>query len=410
MPYQELIKNFNGIRGVLRDFYVYGFHTRRDFTGKSLRSYDDQRRRVESWLKDCMRFRQEPGGKVVFLTVDNRTVSRNPLYEAYKAKSFTPWDAALHFLLLDLLHRKGPQSFNALVDGVCDALQQADPDTPLPDASTIRNKLKEGRELGLVESHKEGRSLVYRLAETPWDPAGWQLALCFASEQLPLGVVGSYLLDRCPRRSSFLSFKHHYLFGALEQEIACTLAEAHRDHRRVALVFYKKGRGPGERLTVYPLKIYTSAATGRSYVLACDIGETRPRLFRLDRLERVEPGREETDWARLEAVGREFVTHLWGISAGAANRPLERVTLEVEAGPEEPYIPERLEREKRNGQVEQVGPTRWRFTTEVYDARELLPWLRTFIGRIVRLDCSNPQVTKRFWKDLETLQKLYQEG
>lgn len=409
MPYTELIKNFNGIRGVLRDFYVFGFHTRRDFTGKSLRSYDDQRRRVESWLRECMRFRQEPGGKVVFLTVDNRTVAHNPLYEAFKAKSFTPWDAALHFLLLDLLHRKGPQPFNTLVDGVCGALQQADPDAPLPDASTIRNKLKEGETLGLMASRKVGRSLVYRLAETPWDPAGWQTALCFASEQLPLGVIGSYLLDWCPTRTSFLSFKHHYLFGALDQEIACTLAEAHSARRRVELVFHPKGRGTGERLTAYPLKIYTSAATGRSYVLAGSIEGKRPRLFRLDRLERVELAQPEPDWDRLEAEGRAFATHLWGISASAANHALERVTLEVEAGPEEPYIPQRLEREKRNGQVEQVGPTRWRFTTEVYDARELLPWLRTFIGRIVRLECSNPQVTKRFWKDLETLQDFYKE-
>lgn len=409
MPYRELIKNFNGIRGVLRDFYVCGFHTRRDFTGKSLRSYDDQRRRVESWLQDCMRFRQEPGGKVVFLTVDNRTVLHNPLYEAYKAKSFTAWDAALHFLLLDLLQRKGAQSFKALVDGVCSALQQGNPDASLPDASTIRNKLKEGEALGLVESHKAGRSLVYRLADTPWDPSGWQTALCFASEQLPLGVIGSYLLDRCPRRISFLSFKHHYLFGALDQELACTLAEAHTAHRRVELVFHKKGRGPAERLTAYPLKIYTSAATGRSYVLASVTEEKRPRLIRLDRLEQVKMAREEPDWARLEAEGRTFAAHLWGISASSARHPLERVVLEVEAGPDEPYIPERLEREKRNGHVEQVGPTRWRFTTEVYDARELLPWLRTFIGRITRLECSNRQVEKRFWQDLETLQKLYEE-
>lgn len=35
MAYSELIKNFEKIRVYMRDFYVYGFHTRNDFAWKS---------------------------------------------------------------------------------------------------------------------------------------------------------------------------------------------------------------------------------------------------------------------------------------------------------------------------------------------------------------------------------------
>ena len=262
MAYQELIKDFNTTRSVLRDFYVQGFHTRQDFRLKSLRSYDNERRRVESWLRDAMGFRQEPEGKVVFLTVDCRTVRHNPLYEAFRAKSFTPWDAALHFLLLDLFHRQGELSFAAVADQVCGALLQADPDCSLPDASTIRNKLKEGVELGIFCSRKVGKSLYYRLADAAWNPAGWSAALCFASEALPLGIVGAYLLDRCPEQEAFLSFKHHYLSGALDQEILCQLAAAHEEKRKVRLEFQKKEGKAGETLEVSPLKVYCSTATG----------------------------------------------------------------------------------------------------------------------------------------------------
>ena len=146
MAYQELIKDFNTTRSVLRDFYVQGFHTRQDFRLKSLRSYDNERRRVESWLRDAMGFRQEPEGKVVFLTVDCRTVRHNPLYEAFRAKSFTPWDAALHFLLLDLFHRQGELSFAAVADQICGALLQANPDCPLPDASKVGGQAVLGRQ------------------------------------------------------------------------------------------------------------------------------------------------------------------------------------------------------------------------------------------------------------------------
>ena len=50
MAYHELINNFNHIRAYLRSFYVYGFRHRDEFTQKSSRSYDNERRRVESWL------------------------------------------------------------------------------------------------------------------------------------------------------------------------------------------------------------------------------------------------------------------------------------------------------------------------------------------------------------------------
>lgn len=43
MAYSELIKNFSKIRTYMRDFYVYGFKSREEFTQKSSRSYDDER-------------------------------------------------------------------------------------------------------------------------------------------------------------------------------------------------------------------------------------------------------------------------------------------------------------------------------------------------------------------------------
>ena len=103
MAYSELIKNFERIRDYMREFYVYGFKSRDEFTKKSARSYDDERRRVESWLGDYMRFRQTADGKKVFLSIDSRISHHNPFYKAWKAKSFTDGDITLHFLIFDVL-------------------------------------------------------------------------------------------------------------------------------------------------------------------------------------------------------------------------------------------------------------------------------------------------------------------
>ena len=54
MAYSELFKNYSDIRNFMRRFYVYGFEKRQDFTAKSSRSYDDNRRRLDSWLEDYM--------------------------------------------------------------------------------------------------------------------------------------------------------------------------------------------------------------------------------------------------------------------------------------------------------------------------------------------------------------------
>ena len=88
MAYSELVKNFNRIREYMRDFYVYGFKSRDEYTQKSARSYDDERRRLESVLGDYMQFRKSADGKTMFLSIDSRISRHNPLYKAWKTKSF----------------------------------------------------------------------------------------------------------------------------------------------------------------------------------------------------------------------------------------------------------------------------------------------------------------------------------
>ena len=38
MAYHELVKNFNHVRDYMREFYIYGFKSREEYTKKSPRS------------------------------------------------------------------------------------------------------------------------------------------------------------------------------------------------------------------------------------------------------------------------------------------------------------------------------------------------------------------------------------
>ena len=50
-----------------------------------------------------MEFHQTADGKNVFLSIDSRVTRHNPLYKAWKTKSFTDGDITLHFIIMDIL-------------------------------------------------------------------------------------------------------------------------------------------------------------------------------------------------------------------------------------------------------------------------------------------------------------------
>ena len=79
----------------------------------------------------------------------------------------------------------------------------------------------------------------------------------------------------------------------------------------------------------------------------------------------------------------------------------------VYAGDDEPHIPCRLEREKRCGRVERLDRNHWRYFADVYDALEMLPWIRTFIGRITEIECTDARVTERFYGDMAAMAQMY---
>lgn len=406
MAYSELIKNFNRIRAYMREFYVYGFKRRTGYTKKSARSYDDERRRLESWMGEDMQFRQTPEGKTVFLSIDSRVQRHNPLFAAWKAKSFTDGDITLHFILFDLLY--APEvalSLSQIMAGVDDYLQ-AFACPRLFDASTVRKKLNEYRREGLVLAEKRGKTLYYRRAETA-PPCSGQV-LDFFSEVAPCGVVGAYLLDRQPPHRPLFAFKHHYITGAMDSEIVCTLLTAMGEKRCVTLETVNRHRARGMDSRVVPLRLMISAQNGRQYIMAYSPQLDRITPVRTDRIVTVTVGEPAADFDRLRATLDGMAPHIWGVSTqSTGGARMEHVEFTITYGDDEPYILRRLLREKRCGTVEQLDKNTAKFSADVYDSSELVPWIRTFICRITDLHFSNPALEDRFRQDLTEMYALY---
>ncbi len=75
--------------------------------------------------------------------------------------------------------------------------------------------------------------------------------------------------------------------------------------------------------------------------------------------------------------------------------------------PEEHYIVERLNREGRGGTVTRMEKNIYRYERKAFDCNEMLPWIRTFTGRILTLECTAKSVEQRFYQDLQAMYRMY---
>lgn len=409
MAYSELIKNFKRIRDYMREFYVYGFKSRSEYDAKSARSYDNERRRIESWLDGYMSFRQDANGKNIFISVDSRAVSSNPFYKALKAKSFTNNDIVLHFCILDMLADGSAMSARETVERLASDYLAGFDTAVIPDESTVRKKLREYEGLGILKSEKRGRELLYSRSCPDIDLNSWKDAAAFFSEADPVGVIGSYMLDKFDDVPGYFRFKHHYILHAPDTQELCALLEAIGEKRSVELTLKNQRKQEALKHTVYPAKIYVSSQTGRQYLLGYSYGMKRPIFFRIDCILDVKPGIVEKDSTKYSELCQKIAENVWGVSPGVG-RSTEHIEMTLRVGEGEDFIVQRLEREKRCGQVEVIDAETYKFSADVYDAAEMLPWLRTFIGRIVKLECSNSRVTETFYSDLEVMNSMYAGG
>ena len=96
---------------------------------------------------------------------------------------------------------------------------------------------------------------------------------------------------------------------------------------------------------------------------------------------------------------------MWGVNCRWNIKHLEHVEFELKI--DEQFIVRRLEREKRCGYVEKLDEKHYRYTADVFDTMEMVPWIRTFLSRITRMNFSNRTVENKFKADIEEMYRMY---
>lgn len=513
--FQELIKNFNKCRDYVRDFFVYGFKSRQDFTSdrKSARTYDDERRRITSWLSEYVveDMTEQNHVKNISLQIDSNLLDTNPLFSVWKTKSFTDNDIMLHFYLLDILggctysseHSKTMSTdsdssscrHNPTDADSDSSSSHHNPDDANPDSSSgnskhsaysaneladilsedysfpadtqlVRRKCNEYVKEGLLETEKAGKTLLYKCSLT-WDElfdhvltnitdsTSFINAISLLQLDCPFGYIGNTILERLQKENNVFRVKHSFPVFTLEDEIAYELLLAKNNHSYVKMDIMSNKTGQSPR-PVYgvPLKIFVSTRTGRRYVciyhtihekgrtLTNDQQKTstassrisKPKFHfrnvRLDQIKSVSVIKpDDTSGSKSNAITATIDAYntqeealmnnlpfVWGVSFEGM-RTKTSLTLRIDEQYER-FILNRLEREGKGGELTKLADNTFLYEKIVFDANEMFPWLRTFIGRIVDIHFftmnqngevirENIYLRRQFLEDIKAVTKLY---
>ena len=424
--FHELIKNIDKCRDYVRDFFVYGFKSRSDFPGKSARTYDDERRRIVSWLEEYVKedFTENGRSKNISLQIDQKLLDTNPLFRVWQAASFTDRDLILHFFILKILEDKNtaysaPEITDLLMDEY--AVET--------DLQTVRRKCNEYVNEGLLVTSKERKTLLYSRGilfdELLKDTQPLIDMIKCLHLDLPLGIVGHTILSAQSTENHIFRVKHSFPTFTLEDEILLSLLEAIHDKYKCEL-FIQSNRRMNDGYTVsgMPLQIFVSMRSGRRFICLYHPGKSSSfSCFRLDQIKKVKILEKSgvKGFSSAEGFLEKERDHVWGVSFFPSLRgrgKYQKLMLTIHADEQtEDFIVQRLIREGQGGSVTKNGCDTFLYEKTVVDAREMFPWIRSFTGRIKDLRIygtdgkklfeENRKLEKIFYDDLEKTYKIY---
>ncbi len=381
---------------------------RNDFKEKSSRTYDNEKRRIESYMGNYMKWDYTKSGKKSFISMNCSEISTNPLYAAWKSKTFTDKDIILHFYILSILENNSYMSVDELTNEVCLFSELTF------DIQTVRNKCNEYVKEGLLTCKKEGRALHYKLSDVylkNFTDISSNLieAIKFFQGDTFFGEIGSFILDNNEVTNDMFLFKHYYVAHTLEDGILLDILTAIKNNKLIEFTNFNEAKTWKSSYTGVPLKIFVSATTGRRYVCLYKKSNKRFFNYRLDHIKSVKilDTYEETD--SLKNLLDKNISKTWGVSFGGKSR-VEKLSMKLYIDEKtEKYIIDRIRREGPKGKLEKVEDNIFDYTIQIFDTNDISPWIKTFMGRIIHLEGSNKPVINRFYNDIKKMREMYND-
>ena len=394
------ISNFDVIRKLVRNLYLEGFNNylETENLGKSSRAFTNNLNSIRNFLdkrfisaKTNTKKKSNP-----IITFDTRNETENPLYALWKTSNSIASNLSFDFAIIDILedYPDGINWFSLTSDSDSnkhDNLLSKYVSKGI-DKKGVKTKLEKLAEAGVIEfseDKKKIRKTNTKKIKELLSSKEVKQAIQFASETCPLGVIGSFILDGLSNLNSEplntpIHYKHHFIFNSIDYEIMFTILEAINEK---CLLEIESERF--ELRTIIPLKIFISTQTGRTYVVFWNKEEEKLFSENLELIlaaKKLEICSEYDSYRNKLSEMEEFV---WGVSfKEEKSNELEHVRFVIEypSEKEKNYIPARIKREAVTGIVKELDEYHSEFTANIIDSNEIIPWIRSFFGRITELD------------------------
>ena len=407
--FKELMKTFSKSREYVRDFFGYGFKTRDEFSGWSSRTYDNERRRLESWLSEYVKQDYTKKGKNIYLSIDSNLLDTNPLYRVWKAKSFTDNDIMLHFYILDYLQKWGERTADEITDGILTEYDM------VFELQMVRRKCNEYTKDGMLTKKKSGKQVLYKInpsfQEILCKYSGLGDAIKLYQIFSPLGIIGNTVMENSSLKNDIFRIKHNFFVYTLEDEVLMSVLQAIHEEKTV-LITSKSTRSENiQQIEGVPLKIFVSTRTGRRFLCLYITSKKRFSSIRMDAIKKVEIKGNYSNYRKIKEGFERNKASAWGISfQGSSAVRLEHLKLTLHIDEDsEIYILNRLKREGKGGTIRRIAKNTFTYEIDVYDANEMLPWIRTFIGRLLGIESNNKRLNTFFQRDFLAMYKMYFE-
>lgn len=389
-----LIRDYDNIRRILRDIYIYGCFSRDDFIemGISGRKYDNEQRRINAYLPEGFVRKRRVNKKVQYYCIydldeaGSSFLAENYLVETYRNKSFTMLDVMSYFYVLGILNENPDLTLNDILAQIPNTNEEA-----LFTKDNLRIKLIELEERGMIRSYSSGRSVKYCLTDDIWaefDIAELKdiyLFLDFARNAMPLEMPYVYLqrkLEMYLRMKGeqdipegILQFKHNHLFNVLDNEVMLGLLSAIQN-RQIAFI---KRTDSNEQVEIIPIKIIHDCTYGRQYIYCIDFQtHSIPMMIRLDKIDSVTSGSELDESQYTNIIESKYGEEECWCTSGLGEK-LHKIIINVFIDEKkEEYILRRLYREGHGGSITKLSDGYYEYEIEVRDPLEMIPWIRSF--------------------------------
>lgn len=416
------ISEVNMLRDFVREIYVESFHSADGHVSihsASGRSEGEAKSRLHAFFEENFITKNSENEDI--LKFDSRIVNQNPLFAIWKMCHFKPEYLTRDFALFDLLSTKEYEAGLSDYDLKCDdsgknklefytgkriSHTQLKPYITALRTNGVLNVKdifnKEGKLLKSTYKLANTKKLQNLIKNTPEIIA----AIQFASETFPCSVIGSYIIDSIDIEDfpSVFSFKHHFIYNTLDSEVIYTVFTAINEKRFVKI------KRKIDIIQVTPIQVRFSARDGRTY-LVYYADDEKHKGFYIANFENIVSVKKSDTCSYFDSLIEEYnsiKSNLWGKSIKSGIKKTEHVDFTIQYKDSEIYIPKRLQREAFSGHIENnPNENEATFSAELFDPQELIPWIRSYFGRITQFHFENKELQQQIENEIEKMYAMY---